>query len=171
MVSEVHTLNNVIYKDPVYGDIIKIFYVLDDIQFGVDSNKHWLQLKDRNKNINRLRNDMIINEVNDSMLSLLEINIDHLKETLKKSLKMNNISTILVETFPYELIILNGLYSESDWWVSLSMDWFSNIPVKSNYNYEPIIFMLEKIKNNKAYNQNIRHKANKALVRSRQPNS
>lgn len=39
MESKVHILNNVIYKDSVYGDIIKIFYVLDDIQFGIGSDK------------------------------------------------------------------------------------------------------------------------------------
>ena len=165
MKSEVHILNNIVYKDTFYGDITKIFYVLEDIQFGVNSNNNWIQLSDGNKEINNLEDKMIIDEVNDSILSLLEININNLKESIKKSLKNNKITDVLAETFPYETVIMNGLYSESDWWVGLSLGWLNDMKIKNNYNYNKIMAMVEKIRDNKEYDQNIRHKAKKVFFK------
>lgn len=165
MASKMHTLNNVIYSDSIHGDIIKIFYVLDGIQYGVDSKANWFQLNDNDKEINRLDNNLIIEELDDSILTLLEANINNFKDILEQSLKSNNISNVSAVTFPYELVILNGLLSGSGWWVNLALDWFSNISINDNYNYEPMLSLIKEIVNNKSYDQKIRHKANKALVK------
>lgn len=168
MENKIHVVSNIIYNDPAYGNIKKIFYVLKDIQFGIDLNRNWFQLKEDNENIILLKNELISDEINDSILSLLETSINNFKYSLEIALKNNNISTALADTFPYELIIFNGLHSESDWWVTLSLNWLMDLSIKKQYNYAPIITMIEKIKNNKAYSQGIRHKANKVLIKYRE---
>lgn len=112
MASELHMLNNIIYKDSIYGDIIEIFYVIKEIRFSVSSNGDWLKITSSNNDIVLLDNNVVIDRMDFSILTLLEININQFKESLEKSLKNNDISIGLTSTFPYELIVLNGLSSE-----------------------------------------------------------
>lgn len=165
MANKIQELHDVIYKDSAYGDITKIFYVVEDVQFGIDTKNTWLQLiNNPHKDINRLENNLALySEFNDGLLSLLEISIKNFKEGLAGALRTNKFSALLAETFPYELVILNGLYSDSDWWVELALDWLMHLPTKDKYNYKPLIYLIDKIANNKAYSQNIRHKAKRAI--------
>lgn len=171
MANKIHQLHNVIYRDSVYGDIAKIFYVVENVNFGIDTSNNWVQLINTDQNVNRLENNLaVFSEHNDTMLALLEINVNELKKELAKSLQSNKFSSLLSEIFPYELVVLNGLYSQSDWWVNLALDWFMSLPVKSQYDYERLISLIKSIKNDKSYEQKIRHKAQKALAKYNKAN-
>lgn len=111
-----------------------IFSVIKEIGFGVKSNGNWLKISSAGLCIFEKEN------YDSSLLTLLKFNFKILEDKIQIALNLKNLPSEYASKFPYDLVILNGLRSKSEYWINLSLDWLGFHKNQENDNHFVDIF-------------------------------
>ena len=129
-----------------------VFSVIKEVIFSINSKKEWVKVTSLGKE------DFGKNSYDISLLTLLESPYKGLKDKISKALYENKMDQSLVKSFPFNLVVLSGLKSGSEYWIQLAMSW---LKVNKSLITGEISNFLKSISDNKKYSQKVRHAAMK----------
>ncbi len=141
---------------PKHQNFMQVFSVIKEVGFGVDTQGNWLIVNNSGLNL-------FDKEIYDSsLLTLLELQPKILKSKIESALFLKKLPKDYQNNFPYNLVILNGLKSKSEYWINLALNW---LLIKSNHNDQQmnklLVSILNEISMNKHCSQKLRHAAMK----------
>ena len=125
-----------------------VFSVIKEVVFSINSDNKWVKITSSGKE------SFIDGSYDMSLLTLLEQPYSDLRCEIKQALSERRIGESLINTFPFNLVILSGLKSGSEYWIRLALNWLEE---DKSLIVDEISSILKSIPSNKKYPQKIRN--------------